>query len=98
MLWRFSCEIVLRAYRHSYTQTAFTGVPQRLKEYEQSPVKNNNKFPCVKKIKINRSATNLHHYAIDPSNANGLLLCLYNKFTAKTTPHIPYVFNLGLDG
>lgn len=79
-------------------ETAFAGVPQRRKEYEQSPVQDNKKFPCAKKkIKINRSTTNLHHYAIDPSNANGLLLYSYNKFTAKTTPHIPYVFNLGLD-
>lgn len=81
--------------------TAFTQMPQWLKDYEQSPVEDNNEFTCVKKniyfLKINRSTTNLHNYAIDPSNTNDLLVCLYTKFTAKTTLHIPYAFNLALD-
>lgn len=90
--------MMLQAYHCSHTGAAFTGVPQRLKEYEQSLVKGNKKFPCANNNKkINRSTTNLHDYAIDLSYANDLLLCLYNKFTAKTTLHIPYVFNLGLD-
>lgn len=85
---------------HCKHMTAFTQMPQWLKDYEQSPVEDNSEFPCVKKKylkKINRSTTNLHNYAIDPSNANSLLVCLYNKFTAKTTLHIPYAFNLALD-
>lgn len=39
-------------------------MPQWLKEYEQSPVKDNSEFPCVKKLCKKKKSTNLNQLEV----------------------------------